>query len=98
MAWWVVENDIGWWLRVLALGLDEPGLEVDDVLAQRIVLCLDSLVVILQIVQIPDLLLELLDISFLALTKGTLLAGYVSLRSGVDDMRIDKAERPIQKV
>jgi hypothetical protein len=57
------------------LRLDEPGLQVDDVLAQRVVLRLDGLIIILQIVQISDLLLELLDISLLALSKGTLLNG-----------------------
>ena len=75
MTWWVVQNHIWWWLWVFALRLDEPGLQVDDVLAQRVVLRLDGLVIILQIVQISDLLLELLDISLLALSKGTLLNG-----------------------
>jgi len=75
MAWWVVQDNIWWWLRVFALRFDEPGLQMDDILAQRVVLRLDGLVIILQIVQIADLLLELLDISFLALSKGALLNG-----------------------
>lgn len=66
------ETDVGWWLRVLALGLEEAGLEVDDVFTQRVVLSLDGLVVLLQRVHLADLLLQLLDISLLALAKGTL--------------------------
>lgn len=44
----VVEVDVWWWLRVFALRLDETRLKVNDVLAQRIVLCLDRLVIVLQ--------------------------------------------------
>lgn len=66
------EVDIRRGLRVVALGLDEARLQVDDVLAQRVVLGLDGLVVVLEGVQLPHLLLELLDVSFLALAKGTL--------------------------
>jgi hypothetical protein len=66
------EVDIRRGLRVVALGLDETRLQVDDVLAQRVVLGLDGLVVVLEGVQLPHLLLELLDVSFLALAKGTL--------------------------
>ena len=64
--------DVGGRLRVFALGLDESRLEVDDVLAQRIIFGLDRLVIVLQRVQLPHLLLELLDVSFLALSKGSL--------------------------
>ncbi len=79
------EVDIGRWLGVFALRLDEPRLEMDDILAQRIVLGLDLLVALLQRVQIAHLLLELLNIPFLALTKCPLwlFERYVSLRSMV---------------
>jgi len=80
----VAEVDVRWWLRVFALGLDEPRLEMNDVLAQRIVLRLDRLVIVLQSVQFPHLLLELLDVSLLALSKGslcsTILRGAFRLR------------------
>ena len=68
----VAEVDVRWWLRVFALGLDEPRLKMNNVLAQRIVLRLDRLVIVLQSVQFPHLLLELLDVSLLALSKGSL--------------------------
>lgn len=64
--------DVGWWLRILALRLDEPGLEMDDVLAQAVVLRLDGLVVLFQGVKLTNLLLKLLDITFLTLPKCSL--------------------------
>ena len=69
---WVGQVDIGRWLWVVALRLDESGLEMDDIFAQRVVLGLDLLVVVLQRVQIANLLLEFLDISFFPLTKCSL--------------------------
>lgn len=66
------EVDVGWWLRVVALRLDKTRLQMNDVLPQRIVLRLDGLEVVLQIVQLSDLLLQLLDISFLSLSECTL--------------------------
>ena len=68
----VVEIDIcwGWW--VFSLGLYEARLKMDDVLPQRVVLRLDGLVIVFQSMQFPNLLLELLDISFFALSKCTL--------------------------
>lgn len=61
--------DVRGWLRVFALRLDESRLEVDNVLPQRVVLRLDRLVIVLQRVQLSNLLLELLDVSLLALSK-----------------------------
>jgi hypothetical protein len=68
----VGQVDIWWWLREVALRLDEPRLQMDDVLAHRVVLRLYSLEIVLQRVQLPHLLFELLNISLLALSKGTL--------------------------
>lgn len=42
--------DVGWWLRIVALRLDEARLEMDDVLPQRIILRLDRFKIVLQIV------------------------------------------------
>ena len=64
--------DVGWRLRIVALRLDEARLEMDDVLPQRIILRLDRFKIVLQIVQLSDLLLKLLDISFLSLSERTL--------------------------
>ena len=69
---WVIQVDIGRRLGVFALRLDESGLKVDDVLAQRVILRLDRLVIVLQCMQFPNLFLELLNVSFLALSKGSL--------------------------
>jgi hypothetical protein len=66
------EVDVGRRLRELAVGLDEARLQVDDVFAQRVVLGLDGLVVLLEGVELADLLLELLDVAFFALAEGPL--------------------------
>ncbi len=77
----VAQVDVGGRLWVFALGLDESGLEVDNIFAQRVVLRLYRLVIVLQGVELPNLLLELLDVSFLALSKGSLSQGvYVSFK------------------
>jgi len=68
----VGEVDVGWWLRVLALRLDQTRLEMDDVFPQLVILRLDCLVVVLQRMQFSDLLLEFLDISFLSLSECSL--------------------------
>jgi hypothetical protein len=64
--------DVGWWLREFTLGFDESRLEVDDVVSQLVVLRLDGLVVLVQQGVVADLLLQLLDVSLLALPEGSL--------------------------
>ena len=88
----VGEVDVGWWLRVLALRLDQTRLEMDDVFPQRIILRLNCLVVVLQRMQFSDLLLEFLDVSFLSLSECSLRR--LRKLGFLDDMRIDKARRP----
>lgn len=68
----VGEVDVGRRLREVALGFDQAGLEVDDVLAEGVILSLDGLEVVLERVQLAHLLLELLDVALLALAKGAL--------------------------
>lgn len=68
----MVQVDIWWGLRIFALRFDEARLKVDDILAQRIVLRLNRLVIVLQRVKISNLLLELLNISFFTLSEGSL--------------------------
>jgi hypothetical protein len=38
--------DVWWWLGVFSLGLDQAGLEVDNVFPQRVILGLQGLEVI----------------------------------------------------
>lgn len=52
----MVQIDVGWWLRVFALRLDETRLKVDYVFSERIVFALNRFEVILQRVKISDLL------------------------------------------
>jgi hypothetical protein len=54
------------------LGFQQAGLQVDDVLAQGVVLAHEGLDLILEGVDILDLFLELADVCFLALAEGTL--------------------------
>ena len=56
----------------LALGLEEARLEVDDVVAELVVLRLQRLVQLAQLLELLDLVFELLDVLFLALAEGTL--------------------------
>jgi hypothetical protein len=78
------DRDGGGGLGVFALWLEEAALELEDVVAQGVVLVLDDLVVVLEGVQLADLLFELLDVALFALTEGALLGGegMVSERSG----------------
>jgi hypothetical protein len=64
--------DVWWGRREVALAFEEGGLEMDDVFAQRVVLGLQALVLFLQGVELADLLLELLDISFFSLAECSL--------------------------
>ncbi len=68
----MVEVDVRWWWGIFSLGFDEARLKVDDVFPQRVVLGLNGLVIVLQSMQFSNLLFELLDISFFALSKCTL--------------------------
>ena len=69
---WMAQVDVRGRLGEFALRLDEARLQVDDVLAQGVVLGLDGLVVVLEGVQLTHLLLKLLDVSFLALAECSL--------------------------
>jgi hypothetical protein len=57
------------------LGFQEAGLQVDDVLAELIVLAGQLLHCVFEGLNVLDFFLELADISFLALTECTLLNG-----------------------
>jgi len=48
----MAQIDVGGWLRIVALRLDEVRLQVDDIFPQRIVLRLDRLEIVLQIMQL----------------------------------------------
>lgn len=68
----VLEVDIAGHRRDFALGLEQAGLQVDDVVAQLVVLGLDGLEVLVQQVVVAYLLLEFFDVAFLALAEGSL--------------------------
>ena len=59
--------------RHLALGLEQARLEVDDVVAQLVVLCLQTLVHLAQVLELLDLVFELLDVFLFALAECALL-------------------------
>ena len=69
----VLEVDIARHGRDFALGLEQAGLQVDDVVAQLVVLGLDGLEVLVQHVVVADLLLEFFDVAFLALAERSLV-------------------------
>jgi hypothetical protein len=54
------------------LGVQEPGLQLDDVLPQEVILRLESLEAVVDFVVVPHLLLQLLDIALLTLPEGPL--------------------------
>jgi hypothetical protein len=64
--------NVGRWLREVSLGFDQARLEVDDVVAELVVLGLYGFVVLVQKSIVTDLLLEFLDISFFPLPEGSL--------------------------
>ena len=68
----LLQVDVAGRLGEVALGLDEARLQVDDVVAQLVVLRLDGLVVLVQQVVVADLLLELFDVAFFALAERSL--------------------------
>jgi hypothetical protein len=62
------------WRRHLALRLQESRLEIDDVVAELVVLGLHRLEVFAQDLVVAHLFLELLDIALLSLSKCSLVA------------------------
>jgi hypothetical protein len=58
--------------RDLALILEEARLEVDDIVAELVVLCLKRLKQLRELLVLLDLVLERLDVLLLALTEGAL--------------------------
>ena len=68
----LLELDVAGRGRIVALGLDESRLQVDDVVAQLVVFGLDGFVVLVQQVVVPYLLFELFDVPFFALPEGPL--------------------------
>ena len=60
------------------MGLDQTALQANDVLSKLEVLVLERLEVLRQLLGLAHLLFELLDMTFLALSEGTLMAGSVS--------------------
>jgi hypothetical protein len=67
---------VGWWY--LALGLEQARLQVDDVVAQLVVLGLEGLVQLAQLLELFHLVFQLLYILLFALAKRA-LAGRVSV-------------------
>ena len=70
----VVEVDVGGRGGEFCPGLDQAGLEADDVVAQLVVLGLDGFVAVIQGVVLADLLFEAFDVAFFALSEGSLFA------------------------
>lgn len=68
----MVQVNIRGWLGVFALGLEKAGLKADDVVAQLIVLLLNSFVAVVQGIVFADLRLQALDVAFLSLSEGSL--------------------------
>jgi hypothetical protein len=66
----------GWWY--LALGLEQARLQIDDVVAQLVVLGLEGLVQLAQLLELFHLVFQLLYILLFALAKRA-LAGRVSV-------------------
>jgi hypothetical protein len=78
----LAEVNIGWKFGDFALGLEETGLQVDDVLAELIVLAYQRLNLILQGLDVLDFFLKLTDICLLALTEGALSGTVLSCTLG----------------
>ena len=66
------EIDVTGRLRKFALGLDEAGLQVDDVVSQLVVLCLQRFVVFAQQFVVGNLFFEFLNVSFFPLSESAL--------------------------
>ena len=51
----MVQVNIGWWLRIFALGLEKAGLEADYIVSQLVVLLLDSFVAVIEGIVLANL-------------------------------------------
>jgi hypothetical protein len=69
---WSVQIDAGGGRWDLALSLEQTRLQVDDVVAQLVVLGLERLVQFAKLLELLDLILELFNVLFFALTEGAL--------------------------
>lgn len=67
-----VKVDVRWCRWKVGLVLQQPGLQIQDVFTELVVLVLQRLVVLLQVTKVLDLLLELLDVAFFTLTECSL--------------------------
>lgn len=63
-------------LRNFNLSFHESRLQVDDVLSQSVIFCFHVFVMLVRFSILADLLLQFLDITFLALTECSLQALY----------------------
>ena len=64
--------DVRRWLWILALGLEEAGLEADDVVTQLVVLGLQSFETFSEAIEFPHLRLQGLDVPFFSLSERAL--------------------------
>lgn len=69
---WVVEIDVRWHLRAVALCLHEAPLQTDHVFAQRVVLADKLLELLADRLDVLDFFFKLANICFLALTESAL--------------------------
>ncbi len=74
-------------LRVVALGVEQAGLQADDVVAQGVVFGLEAFVVEVHFVVVADLLFEFFYVAFFSLAEGPLcytrrISGGLNLRKG----------------
>lgn len=60
------------WLWIIALGFEESPLELEDIVAEGIVLVLDDFVVVFEGVEFADLIFELFYVGLFAMTEGAL--------------------------
>lgn len=72
MSWGNREVDVRRRLRGLDLSIQKSRLQVDDILPQRIILRFYVFVMLLQFIELSNLLLQFLDITFLSLTECSL--------------------------
>ena len=68
----MVQINVGGWLGVFALGLEQAGLEADDVVTQLVIFLLNSFVAVVEGVVFPDLRFQALDVALFSLSEGSL--------------------------
>lgn len=78
--------DVWRWRRELALRIEKSRLEVDNVLSQGVVFGLDLLVGLIHVAKLADLLLELLDVFFLALAECALSGSVLRRAFGLGEL------------